>query len=127
MFASMMIIAVEQRGEPMSDLISRQTAIEALNCRKDKSAKGDIGSFYNKIIENDIDAINALPSAEPRKGKWVQKSKPLDLCTEWWYECSECGSRPLNDRYGHPYHLSNFCPNCGADMRGEEDERNKNN
>lgn len=49
----------------MDDLISRQAAIDELQAKKDKSAKGDIGCFYNAIIQNDIDALKALPSAQP--------------------------------------------------------------
>ena len=49
--------------EKMSDdLISRQAAIDALENKKDKNAKGDIGGFYNAIIQHDIDAIAELPS-----------------------------------------------------------------
>lgn len=47
----------------MDDLISRQAAIKVLEHKKDKNAKGDIGGFYNKIIQNDIDALVQLPSA----------------------------------------------------------------
>lgn len=49
----------------MNDLISRQDAIDALERKKDKNAKGDVGVFYNKIIQNDIDALMQLPSAKP--------------------------------------------------------------
>ena len=49
----------------MDDLISRQAAIDALEAKKDKSAKGDIGCFYNTIIQNNIDALKGLPSAQP--------------------------------------------------------------
>ena len=49
----------------MSDLISRQAAIDALERSKDKTAKGDIGGFYNTIIQNDINKIKAVPSAQP--------------------------------------------------------------
>ena len=69
--------------------------------------------------------VRGEPTIEPERktGQWIHKSKPLDFCTEWWYECSECGSKPPNDRYGHPNHLTDFCPDCGADMRGEPDEK----
>ena len=43
----------------------RQAAIDALEAKKDKSAKGDIGCFYNTIIQNNIDALKGLPSAQP--------------------------------------------------------------
>lgn len=49
----------------MSDLIDRWVAIDALRKRMDKSAKGEIGSFYNQVIIRDIDLLESLPSAEP--------------------------------------------------------------
>lgn len=33
--------------------------------------------------------------------------------------CSECQSRPAKSEYGYDV-ATNFCPNCGVDMRGEE-------
>ena len=47
------------------DVIYRQAAIDELEAKKDKSAKGDIGCFYNTIIQNNIDALKGLPSAHP--------------------------------------------------------------
>ena len=83
----------------MNDLISRQAAIDVLERKKDKNAKGDIGGFYNKIIQNDIDAIAQLPSTE-RNGRW-----------EWdgEYFCSICG-------YREPHRKPLFCGGCGAKM-----------
>ena len=46
-------------------MIYLDDAIDALERKKDKKAKGDIGGFYNKIIQNDIDALMQLPSAQP--------------------------------------------------------------
>ena len=51
----------------MSDLIERQAAIDALERQKDKTANGEIGSFYNTIIQHDIDVIVELPSAQPQR------------------------------------------------------------
>jgi hypothetical protein len=47
------------------DPIDRQLAINTLERKKDKNAKGDLGWFHNKIIQNDIDALMQLPSAQP--------------------------------------------------------------
>ena len=41
-------------------------AIDALERKKDRKANGDIGVFYNKIIQNDIDALMQLPPAQPK-------------------------------------------------------------
>jgi len=63
-----------------------------------------------------------LSAQERKTGKWIQRSRPTELYTEWWHECSECGNRPARCRYGNGDYLSDFCPNCGADMRGGQDE-----
>ena len=45
-------------------MIYLDDAINALERKKDKKAKGDIGGFYNKIVQNDIDALMQLPPAQ---------------------------------------------------------------
>lgn len=50
------------------------------------------------------------PTIEERKtGKWI----PFDIP---WYQCSECGAVRENKSF-----MENFCPNCGADMREENE------
>ena len=56
------------------DTIYRQEAIDALESGKDKTAKGDIGGFYNAIIQNDIDKLRNLPSAQP---EWIPCSERM--------------------------------------------------
>ena len=119
------------------DPIDRQAAIDTLERKKDKNAKGDVGWFYNKIIQNDIDAIMQLPSIpsaqpEQKKGKWIPckeyaremlADKTVNILYDH-YECSLCRCTLPNLLYnqdGEPFFK--FCPNCGASMvRGEEDE-----
>ena len=51
--------------------------------------------------------IKHMPTIEERKtGEWI----PFDIP---WYQCSECGAVRENKSF-----MENFCPNCGADMRG---------
>lgn len=82
----------------MSDLISRQALCEYALNQKDKS-----------ITPNDI---MRFPSAQPERkvGKWVNGA------------CSQCGSHAPYWAMASTYYRSNFCPNCGADMRGEKEK-----
>ena len=102
------------------DLISRQAAIDALDRLCDDSC------IYSKKQRNIMcgacslggafDVIEALPSAQPeRKGKWLFVEYP-----DGYYhtECSECGQWFDEDVYLKD--KWRYCPNCGADMRGEE-------
>lgn len=50
-----------------------------------------------------------IPSAEPKKGKWIDKGH------DNIYQCSACGDMWMGIG-GYRY-----CPSCGADMRGEKE------
>lgn len=94
------------------DLINRQDAIDALcdNCNNMQA----VCAHYpcRQYI-----AVETLPSAQPerKKGKWKRKIVDSGYNADW--VCSECG-----DRWKYDFINFNFCPNCGADMRGEDDE-----
>ena len=86
----------------MNDLISRQTAIDAIentDCELSATAWEEL-----------TDAIMQLPSAEPKKGKWVDRVEldsggypfKVGIC------CSVCGVPTLIDYF--------YCPHCGAKM-----------
>ena len=48
--------------------------------------------------------------SERKKGKWID-----DKCSACGYKCSSCGYRV------EPWNNTPYCPNCGADMRGEQE------
>lgn len=73
-----------------ADLISRAEAIEAVR----KSI----------IKEYALTVIKSLPSADRPRGEWISKT---GLCVG--YNCSRCRRFAIEE--------TNFCPNCGADMR----------
>lgn len=97
----------------MDDLISRKAAIETVG----------INTWAGQ-------RLSRLPSAEPqrKKGKWIKMS---DVDGVYW-ACSECGEElPRVSKFDPQFDLfprlksiekTNYCPNCGADMRGEENE-----
>ena len=59
-----------------------------------------------------FDTILNAPTIEPRKkGKWI-----LGGYEDMYYICNCCQHKE-SEYYLKP--KANFCPNCGADMRGE--------
>ena len=87
----------------MSDLISRAEAIRI-------AEQGQVQGFewqFKKLCD--------LPSVKPRKGKWLKAYGDHEAfgIRPFYRYCSEC-----NEATVFPY---NFCPNCGADMRGEQE------
>lgn len=68
-------------------------------------AKGDISAYMRYLRYN-------TPEAKPVKyGKWLPQifKKPI---------CSVCGESCVG-LHAFDYKLTDFCPNCGADMRSE--------
>lgn len=85
----------------MGDLIERQAVIDALNevINKDR---------YIRVVDA-VASILDVPTPKPKKGKWTDEQQD-----RWIYaKCSECLT--IHDV------KTNYCPNCGADMRGEEE------
>ena len=50
--------------------------------------------------------------AERPQGKWIDLNSIVDKA-----KCSNCKKIVITEPFGH----FNFCPNCGADMRGEKE------
>lgn len=62
--------------------------------------------------EKIIKAIAEMPPAEQKRGKW---KNIVDGIEYTWGTCDSCGARiPM------PYKYYKYCPNCGADMRGDK-------
>lgn len=98
----------------MSDLINRQDAIEVI-CKvcsfgKDDYLECDCYQYKDPGCE-EIYLLRQLPSVR-KKGKWLEAYDVGDCC----YRCSLCGC--LYDAYSLTER--NYCPKCGADMRGGE-------
>jgi len=100
----------------MKDLIDRQAAIDAMFA-------GMPGLMFNDVLK----ILRTLPSAqtERKTGRWERHITRYGddingfVSNEWI--CSECG-RLANVNSWCQYELTDFCPHCGADMKGGNDE-----
>ena len=63
----------------------------------------------NEITLGEFERLVDIEVIEPKRGEWIS------LHNGKW-KCSECRIEVLI------YAKGNFCPNCGADMRGIKDE-----
>lgn len=97
----------------MSDYISREDALRELcatKCGRNFSDCNSTGPcIYGRIISK-------LPSVDVREnihGEWEEVTDYKDdNVYQWHIICSVCHCRGM-------FESDNFCPNCGADMRGE--------
>lgn len=132
----------EQEGRPKGDLISRAEAIDALRYAQHRftvaDEAGGMGSvkwsedvIYFAAAER---VLTELPSADRPRGEWVNDEHDMptiepkrgrwikDICEydrAYHFKCSVCGEwngLSVEEWNWEP----NFCPNCGADMRGEK-------
>ncbi len=70
------------------------------------------GKEERMVWKSDIDK---MPTVEERKtGHWVEDKEASKNHVEKIYRCSACNDF---EAWGTT-ELYNFCPNCGADMRG---------
>ena len=108
----------------MSDLIRREDAIKAIHNywekRLDTLPTADIQQT-DKILEHNktlCNFINAIPSADRPQGEWKEHWYPhFDVAG---IECSICSKDvPYWERN---YDMPRYCPNCGAKMKGADDE-----
>lgn len=101
----------------MSDYIKREDAIRQI-VKTSAQNELDIPAIGTVIY-----ILSEMDSADVRenvRGEWL--SKNLDNFRKYEVICSVCGARFIGnyDAYDEPYDF-NFCPNCGAEMRGEQD------
>ena len=95
----------------MSDLISREDVVEALY----QAILTNLTGTFTDSMSLAIAMANNLPSVEleRKKGEWIFHIDDL-FPEESTQECSVC-----HEEESIKIQNDNFCPNCGADMRGE--------
>lgn len=70
--------------------------------------------YSEEFIKGWENGVQAQYNADSQTGEWIGEEKLPDRVGYKWYRCSECGM--LVDK------VTNFCPNCGAKMKGGDSE-----
>ena len=101
----------------MNDAIRRQDVIECIKgyIHEIITESGvDKNAHTNKVLRELAESIEKMPAVQPetKTGKWVFHRN--DLSTLYRWECDKCRKFSKTD--------FNYCPNCGADMRGKRNE-----
>ena len=88
--------------------MKRKDALWVMQMCRDRDARSEA---EREAFDTAIEALKSesIFTADRPRGEWkVRHPKPFFLC-----ECSVCGE---SEEW-----MSKFCPNCGADMRGEDE------
>ena len=104
-----------------NDTVSKEYLLAEIDDLADEFSEVDENGLHSERWCGILDAkwiiVNAPFVSGRPQGEWLDTGKDPDHShplTAIWYKCSECGDG-TNAK-------TNFCPNCGADMRGDNDE-----
>ena len=112
------------------DTISRQDLLSKIN-RIDRLPMLVEGKLMYVVPRENVNKIiKNMPSAQ-KKGEWIEVEVIADAYdisgVKTWaskMRCDQCGFTTI--AIEGCFSQYNFCPNCGADMRGEEYECKNN-
>lgn len=103
----------------MPEYIEREKTISCLDELERTSRHNSV--LWPDHVEECREALRSIPAANVRPnipGKWIRENNPsyspFDDSSEYLYRCSQC--EEYNNRE------SAFCPDCGAQMRGGEQD-----
>lgn len=90
----------------------KKELIEATNIETSQDEMAVLDSLLFRFWQ--MRWLDRLEQPERKKGKWIQSEEKEGMeFTFYEIHCSECGVLRKIGWTG-----ANFCPNCGADMRG---------
>lgn len=88
----------------------QSVATEAWKLKLEAKVETTLNQFLDYVEQSPtIDAVEVV------HGKWRRKMVDSGFNIDW--VCSKCGYRVMTDFVSYSY-----CPNCGAKMKGEDDD-----
>lgn len=119
-YADLLMKAYEQgkkdaQPEPCEDAVSRKAVYKAMVKKEQRSRRYRLGETWELNGAEIREALDTVPSVTLKRkmGQWVPVTNGRG-----GHECDQCHEYAPSWATGEE-HLTNFCPNCGADMRGE--------
>lgn len=114
------------------ELISKQAAIFKLEERFDfhrERSQRNIGSGFVEVhkewaamamgVADCLDVVRKMPAASLHpKGEWDATGRYEFADGSLAIRCNQCGAALHKEEWEK--YVWNFCPNCGANMRGED-------
>ena len=119
----------DERGEEMSDMIERDEVLAIIADLKKNYPTHSVPDAEAKVALRKVaEKIRAIDAVSVVHGEWIEHNERTIVRNNNFvdffpteYECSNCGLRRATYSINSP--LSNYCPNCGAEMRkGADDE-----
>ena len=110
-----LVVALRGEPDPCENAVSRRRLLNDLKELIAAWKKYPVMAEQIKGVETAIKYVELIPPVTPKRktGKWVNNIHDLPVC-------DQCGYMTPYDRAIDDYEYGNFCPNCGADMRGGE-------
>jgi len=96
----------------MVKYIDREMAIEICDWYEHTFAECE---YAIRPIADDLKKLPVADVRPVRHGQWIHDGLDFPHGNDWIH-CSECGKRGINV----PADLTDYCPNCGARMDGEQ-------
>lgn len=122
--------AVPSADRPQGDAVSRRYLLAEIDDLADEFSEVDENGLHGErwcgISDAKCVIVNAPSVADRPQGEWV----PFEYGDERWHKCTACG---VADRYieyverpngttGKLVAIRNYCPNCGAKMKGADED-----
>lgn len=109
----------EFKRSAINDCVSRQAAIDAAECIVEHHSITPYKTMA-AAMDHLKRILDDLPPMQLQqiKGRWIHDGYDIPHGVDWMH-CSICGRR---EPYV-PAAMTNYCPDCGHEMRGVEDAR----